>query len=34
MSEQKNNRGDNFLHAQTSKKVKDACFAFVSVFYA
>ena len=34
MSEQKNNRGNNFLRAQTSKKAKVACFAFVSVFYA
>ena len=32
MSEEKNNKGNGFLRAQTSKQVKVACFAFVSVF--
>ena len=32
MSELKNNKGNGFLCAQTSKGVKVACFAFVSVF--
>ena len=33
ITKQKNNKGDNFLRAQTSKRVKVACFTFVA-FYA
>ena len=31
-SKQKNNKGNNFLRAQTSKGVKVACFAFGAFF--
>ena len=34
ISEQKNNKGNNFLRAQTPKGVKVACFAFGAFFYA
>ena len=32
ISEQKSNKGNNFVHAQTSKGVKVACFAFGAFF--
>ena len=34
ISEQKTNKDDDFLHAQTSKGIKVACFAFGAFFYA